>query len=243
MENKEEQDTKEVIKEPVTEQQVTENSDSNNEPVKSDNNAAENFKRLREKNEQIERERDEARNLLSEIAEKERIAKAKEDIDDNFSLDPDELAEGKHLTKIQKKIKRLEEDVRGYKNQSDQLSIESRIKSKYTDFDSVVTTETIKELRNNYPEIADTINNSPNLYNKAVTAYTMIKKLNLVKNNSYDNDKDLAQSNHSKPRSVASISPQQGDSPMSKANEYSRGITKELKEQLVKEMDEARKRY
>lgn len=213
------------------------------EPVET--SAAENFKRLREKSERTERERDEAIRLLREINDKQQAqarAQEKSDIsDEDFTINPDELAEGKHLTKIQKKIKRLEDQVKGYQSQSEQLSIESRIKSQYADFDKIVNDDTIKVLREQYPEMADTISSSPNLYNKAVTAYTLIKKMNIVPDTAYDADRALAQKNSAKPRSLTSLSPQQGDSPLSKANAFANGLTDELKVQLRKEMAEARK--
>ena len=37
------------------------------------------------------------------------------------------------------------------------------------------------------------------------------------------------------------MSPQQGDSPLSRANAFANGLTPELRVQLIKEMEEARK--
>lgn len=257
MENKEQIDQIEhtgVEEAPAAEEQVdqtaTDSSPEQQEPVQdapvapaAENLAAKNFKRLEEKAERTERERDEAIRLLREINDKQQSqkrAQEKSDIsDEDFTINPDELAEGKHLNKIQAKIKRLEEKVRISEGKSDQLVIESRLKAEYADFDKIVNNDTIKLLKEQYPEMADTISNSPNLYNKAVTAYTLIKKLNIVPNTSFDADRALAQRNSAKPRSLTSLSPQQGDSPLSKANAFANGLTEDLKIQLRKEMDEA----
>ena len=56
------------------------------------------------------------------------------------------------------------------------------------------------------------------------------------------NDKAKAVINAQKPRPLTSISPQQGDSPLSKANAFANGLTPELQAQLLKEMKQSMKR-
>ncbi len=51
------------------------------------------------------------------------------------------------------------------------------------------------------------------------------------------------QKNASKPKPLASVNPQQGDSPLSRANAFANGLTEELKDQLRKEMSESRRGY
>jgi len=245
MANEESLDQVELKNEPQQEettQQVEESQESINK--KEEDTSTENFKRLRDNNERIERERDEAFALVREMKQRENITRKQEEAaDEDFTLNPDDLAEGKHLTKIQKKIKRLEDKVKIYQSQSEQFSIESKIKSQYTDFDSVVTTDTIKILRDKYPELAETINSSNNLYNKAITAYTVIKNLNIAGVNKSNINNNVAQNNINKPRAAVSLSPQHGDSPLSQANAFSSGLTDTLKKQLCREMDESRKKY
>ena len=57
----------------------------------------------------------------------------------------------------------------------------------------------------------------------------------------YDAEKAIAQRNAAKPKPLASVSPQQGSSPMSQANAFANGMTKDLKAQLLKEMRDAQK--
>jgi hypothetical protein len=59
----------------------------------------------------------------------------------------------------------------------------------------------------------------------------------------YESDRLKALKNSQKPRPLASVSPQQGDGPLSKANAFANGMTAELKEQLRKEMYAARKNW
>lgn len=202
-----------------------------------ENDASRNLRALREKSERIERERDEAIRRLQEM-EAVRAPQAPQE-DEDFHLAPDELAEGKHLSKVDKKIKKLEEQLRQYQQQSTTTNVETKLRTQYSDFDKVVSRENIDSLREQYPELAATINSSPDLYNKASSAYTMIKKLGIYQDDMYKADVARAQKNAAKPRTVTSISPQQGDSPLTRANAFANGLTEELSKQLRKEMNDA----
>lgn len=200
-----------------------------------------NLRLLREKATRIERERDEAIRRLQEIEARSTQA-APQPEDDDFHIGPDELAEGKHLTKVVKKIRKLEEELKGYRAQASVDTTEARLKSQYPDFDKIVTKEHIETLRDMYPEIAQTIHSSPDLYSRAASAYTIIKKMGIYQDTSaLDADRASAQRNSYKPKPTASIAPQQGDSPLSKANAFANGLTQELKDQLLKEMQAARR--
>jgi len=192
---------------------------------------ARNFRELREKSERIQRERDEALRRLQEI---ERAKTAVQEPED--SLNPDDLVEGKHLSKYDKKMAALEKQLQ-------EITIEAKVKNKFHDFDKVVTPDTIAALRDAHPEIAETIVSNPNLYNQAISAYTMIKNLNIYREEKNQKEKQLIAQNNAKPRSVASVSPQQGNSPLTRANAFAEGLTPELKAQMLKEMQQARKGY
>ena len=227
---------------PVEEQKKEESIQLETAPVETIQ--AKNFRELRNTAQQLKRERDEAIGLLQQQADKNKaaaqeIAAQEEDL----RLKDDELVEGKHLSKFQKKITRLEDQLKNYEVKSSELAIESRLRSKYTDFDKVVNNDNVALLKEHYPELAQTINSSTDLYSKAVTAYTLIKKLNLLPDPELQQEQQLAKKNLAKPGSLASVSPQQGNSPLSRANAFEHGLTEELKEQLRKEMFEARKGY
>jgi len=70
----------------------------------------------------------------------------------------------------------------------------------------------------------------------------MVKKLGIYKPDNYEKDRAHVATNANKPRSSASISPQQGDSPLSNANAFADGLTPELKKKLYAEMLEAKSR-
>jgi hypothetical protein len=208
------------------------------EEEQSKSNAQQNFKQLREKSERIARERDEAIARLREYESRiksQSPTQASDVESDEISMAPDELAEGKHISKVQKQLNKLKEEVRV-------ATTEAKLKAQYPDFDSVVTKDNVQALRDAYPEIAHTLNSSPDLYSTAVSAYTLIKKLGLNSQASaYDQEKQIVHANAAKPRPLASVSPQQGDSPLSRANAFANGLTEELKVQLRREMEESRR--
>lgn len=231
---------------PVVDQQEVSVSDQQEspQPRQSGEETAQqkNFKMMREKAERAERERDDAIRKLREIEAAKSQAQVQQE--DEFQIGPDELAEGKHLSKVVQKMKRIEGELNEYKRKSSVETTEARIKAEYPDFDKVVSRDNIEVLKNNYPELAHTLNASQDMYVTAKAAYTLIRKLGISPDTtSYDADKELAQRNSAKPRPLASVSPQQGDSALSRANAFANGLTDELKEQLRKEMSAARRAY
>lgn len=185
-------------------------------------NEERNFRALREKADRIQRERDEALVRLKHYEASQNVES------EALNLGPDDLAEGKHLNKVENKIRALEQQL-----------MESKLRAQYPDIDSVVNDDTIAILKSKHPELAQTIGANKNLYSQAVTAYTMIKQLGISQDATYDADKNLAQRNASKPKPLASVAPQQGDTPLSRANAFANGLTDELKKQLHREMIEA----
>lgn len=159
---------------------------------------------------------------------------------EDFSMAPDELAEGKHIAKLQKKIKSLEEQMHQGKQYSASAAAEVRLRSTYPDFDKVVSQSNIAALSEMFPDVAKTIGDSQDLYSKAVTAYTVIKNLGIYQDD-FQQEKKIAATNAAKPRPLTSISPQQGDTPLSRANAFANGLTDDLRKSLQKEMVEAMK--
>jgi hypothetical protein len=202
-----------------------------------------NFRNLREAKERAERERDE---LLGRFQEQERQrtqaqTQSVQQDDENLDIGQDDIVEGKHLSKVGRKLKRLEEELRSYKQQSTTSVAEARIKAQYPDFDKVVTKDNISSLRELYPELAHTLNSSTDLYNTASSAYTLIKKFGIYQEDIYMADRARAQANAAKPKPLAAVTPQQGDSPLSHANAFANGLTDDLRKNLLKEMHEAMK--
>ncbi len=203
-----------------------------------------NFAYLREKAERAERERDEAIQYIRRMQMQNSSQNSYSEqghADDDSNLSPDDFTEKRY---VDKRIKNLENQIRHYEQYTQSNVAEARIRSQYNDFDQVVTPETIEILKNTYPEVAQTLHSTPDLYSKAVSTYNVIKKFGIAKqpNPQAEYDRQLAQRNASKPRATNSVSPQQGETPLNKANEWANGIlTPERKAQLYKEMMDAAK--
>jgi len=215
------------------------------EPKIEENASRRNFKRLMEEKEKAERERDELlRYLTANTKNNPSTNLVSETNEPDDVLDPDALAEGKHITKVYKKIQRLESQLAQSQQQTAEMAIEAKLKAQYPDFDAVVNQENLEILRTEEPELAESLIYNPDLYKKAVAAYKSIKKLNITKEETpiRNIEKEQIAKNLQKPRSINSISPQKGESPLHIANAFANGLTDEVKEQLYKEMNDAIKK-
>ncbi len=207
------------------------------------------FRSVREAKEKAERERDVWMNQVLELQSKVKTQepiKYEEPVDTDFAIDEDALVEGKYVKKVVNEIKALKKQLESFQQQTSQTSVEAKIKANYPDFESVVSKENVDLLNEQYPEIAQSLKDTRDIYAKASAAYTVMKKFgigqlaqdNIVK----QAEKVKAVLNTQKPRPLTSISPQQGDTPLSKANAFANGLTKDLQAQLLKEMMDAKKR-
>ncbi len=213
-------------------------------------NESYNFKTLREKALRIEKERDDAILRLQKYEQMQQDVKNNtvydqpvvDESEEEINFSDDDLVEGKHLNKALKsmnaKLKKQSVMIKQQQAQAVELATEARIKAQYNDFDAVVNQENLKLLSIMHPEIASTIYNSNgDLYSKSVSAYSVIKNMGIYQQaDEFVHNKEAIQKNSAKPRPLTSISPQQGESPLSRVNAFSGGLTDELKKQLHKEM-------
>lgn len=238
------------IVEPEAQENTTENqpeTQENTTKTKAEQQYGRNFKALKEQHDKVTKERDEAFKKLQEyeaaLKGDKNLHQETQEEDYEINIGDDELAEGKHLSKVSKKIKKLESKLQEYERRSVLSSTELRLKAELPDFDKVVTADNIKTLSATYPEIALTLEATTDLYAKAKSAYTIIKNMGIAVEDIYEPEKEIVKKNMAKPRSTSSIAPQQGETPLQKANLFANGLTEELKAHLRREMDEARKHY
>lgn len=203
---------------------------------------AKNIREMRLIKERAEKERDEAYALLQKMKQDAVRKPEPSDEDYDLGIGEEDLVEGKHLGKVAKEIKALKKELAQYKQTSTAATAETRLKSRYSDFDKVVSKENVEALVRDYPELGDTLRSNTDLYSQACSAYTMIKKMGIYKEDTYAGDRATAEQNAAKPRPLASVSPQQGEGPLTRANAFANGLTPELKAQLRKEMADAMSR-
>ena len=199
-----------------------------------------NFRLIKERAERAERERDEAMKYAMSFQKPQQQTKQPEPEEDysDIGLDDDGLAEGKHLKKMLKEMREIKKELQSYKAKSIEDTVELKLKSQYPDLNKVLTHENLQQLTSINPELADMISQTPDMYKRAKLAYDMVRQYGIYKDTpSYDTEKAVAQKNAAKPRPLASVSPQQSDSPLSKANAFANApLSKEIKDQLHREM-------
>lgn len=197
-----------------------------------------NFKEMRAKTRQLEEERDEAYRVIQQMKQQQASPKPPIEEEDEYKIDDEDLVDGKKYNKLAQEVRHLKKELR----QHSETSIETRLKQQYNDFDKVVNEQNVAMLKKLYPELASTLGADKNLYSQAVSAYTMIKQMGIYKTDEYTQEKKIVEKNMAKPRPLASVSPQKGNDPLSKANVFAGGLTEDLKAQLYKEMKEAQRR-
>ena len=213
---------------PPQEELKTENSSPENE-VEQANDKEKNFARLRASKEQLEKENHELRSAIQQQTSPAPVAE-----EDELGIDDDDIVEGKVVRKLYNELRSLKSSY----EKERASSIPDKLKSKFKDFDQVVTAENVEKLKHSEPELYATVTSGSDLYAKGVSAYKTLKALGIVKEDIYTSQKDQAHSNHGKPLSAQAI---KGQGALSEANIFAKGLTPELKSQLQKEMTEAAK--
>lgn len=208
-----------------------------------------NFKQMREEKKRIERERDELQKELRQysqmILQSQQNQKAPQE--EKFGIDPDALVEGRHLNEYEKRMRayekkaqEMEQQFSQYQSRINHTLTEARIKSEFPDFERVVNNQTIDKLKTRYPSIASSIGNNPDQYSQAAAAYEAIKNMGLYEDPALKVNREKVQTNMGKPRSATTLSG--NASPLNNANAFANGLTPELRAQLWKEMNEAKRK-
>lgn len=180
-----------------------------------------NFKKLRESNKQLEERLKKSEEMIASLhnssTEEEELAE-------------EDLAEGKHLKKLETRIK-------NYIYQKELEAVPDKLERKFSDFNQVVTKENLEKLQKSEPELYKTISFGKDLFSKGVAAYKSIKAFEIAhERENFMKEKDQALSNSKKPMSTQSV---KGQGALHEANAFTDGLTPELKKRLQKEMSNA----
>jgi hypothetical protein len=210
---------------------------------------ARNFRTLRDEKARSERERDEALAKLrayemQQYNMQQQVKPPTEpDIEEtDIEIGSEDIAEGKHIKALAAEVKKLRGMVKQNEQRSTAMTEESKLLAKYPDYYNVVSSDSIARLQAEDPELAQVLGTSTDVYGAKAMAYKAIKKMSAVKAEpTYELEKAQIQRNAAKPKPLASLAPQQGDSPLSRANAFANGLTPTLQQQLRREMEEARR--
>ena len=188
-----------------------------------------NFARLRKSKEQLESK---VQELEADI-QGMKAPQKEEPPEEDFGIEDEDLAEGKHLKKLYRELNTLKKAY-----EQDKIAIvPDRLKTKFADFDEVVSRENVEKLKQDEPELYSMITAGSDLYAKGVSAYKTLKNLGYA-NENYTEQKEQISNNQKRPVSAQAI---KGQGALSDSNIFAKGLTPELKKQLLKEMVEAAK--
>lgn len=183
-------------------------------------NKEDNFRRLREKAERAERERDQAMSLLRQQEQQrlynEQLLNQQRNTPQEKELDPDDYAQVNYVNRvIENKTRQMEARQQEQEQKFYSQMVETRVKSQYRDFDEVVSAENIAALRELEPAYASSLAANPDLFLKAEGTYKLIKQLGIHRESTHQavaRDRVAQNSNKPRPASVAS--------PLSQAKDY-----------------------
>ena len=198
------------------------------EPKKQRPNS-ENIRALREDRERFQRERDEYYRRLQEL-ENQRAAQQAPQQEPYTPPAPDDLVEWRQ---VERELKRRDEENERYRKQMEMASVESRLKSQFPDFDSVVSTDSVNRLNREEPELAMSIGSNKDPYTQAVAAYRAIKRMSPA-HDPFRDEKEKVVKNNAKPRPSNATS----KSPLTKADSFGKGLTQEQKYAIYRELQD-----
>ena len=202
-----------------------------------------NLRLLRERAERSEQQLAELQNQMRMLQQPQ---KQKIEIvdDEDYGIDDESYAEGKHVKKIARKqkseIQALKEKLDTLERNSSASNAELRLRAQYNDFDSVVNVDNIKKLASLKPSAYRSMLANPDLYDQGWTAYDLIKNSGIAEG--YPEQDRRLEENRNKPRSSAGAPGQIAETPLTRVGDYDRRtLTPERKMQLLKQVEEAKK--
>lgn len=179
-----------------------------------------NWRKMEQKNEQLEKEIHELRNALKENMQN---SQKQEPADELSMLQEDDLITVGQMNKLaEKRAKKIIEEEFAKREKAKLPDI---TKSQFTDYDQVVTAENIEQLIKEDPDLEYDIQVAKNPYARA---YKAIKQSQFYRDKyrNKENEDKIAE-NSKKPISINTIGKQR---PLSHANEYAKGSPDLFKE-------------
>lgn len=188
-----------------------------------------NWREARRKMQELERKSEEQAETIRRL-QKQPSNPVEED--ELAKLADDDIITAKQARSLAQKMARqvAEETVR----QREAATVDERLKNRFSDYDEVVTKDNIELLKQQDPELAQSLyamQHDP--YAQAVAAYKMLKKTGIGDMAKNQPQKAKAIENSKKPVSVQSVTK---SSAIGNVHNFENGLTPELRKQLQKEM-------
>jgi len=213
--------------------------EQNEAPQVVESDQEKNFRQLREANERL-RQKDEERDqmmyamqrqMLEHSSQKKQPEKEPE-VDELAGIDPTDwptVSQARRIARQEWEALEAEKHKREAPN---------RVKAKLSDFDSVVTTEAMKQLQALEPDVFRALGFIGDEEAQAVAAYKYIKAYVPKVQEAAEASKRIQQ-NANRPKSLSATT---GGSPLSQAGAFEQGLTPALKAHLLAEMNECARR-
>lgn len=218
--------------------EVMQQSDSVIEkPVEQSKQDSPNFRSLRQKAEQAEREsRDKEEIIQRLLRQQQQMPSSFPSKQEDYSSD--EILERKHLTPLEQRLERLEKENAQLKQYTASEISKAHMKGKYSDYDEVMTEDNLKDLEYMEPAIANTLKASYDFEGASKIAYNMIKSLGIHKSqssnsspsNTIEQDRKRIAENLAKPKPVNAIG--KSSTPLGELSPYHREMTTERRDML-----------
>lgn len=219
---------------PAAETEQTEERQETAQEKKQRNSVEYNWAEARRKMQELERQNRELAEQVDKMQKPQAPVNEYEEID---KLADDDLMTKAAAKKLAARMaKEVAEQVI---KQREASTVDERLSNKFSDYADVVSKENIELLKQTEPELALSLwKLADDPYAQGVAAYKMIKKLGVAQPPSKSLEKKKAEENSQKPVSVNAATKQ---SAIGNAHLFENGLTKELKSQLWKEMQQAMK--
>ena len=205
-----------------------------------------NMRILRERAEAAERRMAELENMVKMNMSQQQTTKMQvvDNDEDDFDLSDDTYIEGKHLKKyvrsLKNELKNTKKQFEDFNQQQALSHAEMRLKNQFSDFETVVNKANIEKFAQQNPVLYRTILANTDIYDKGYAAYELIKHSGII-TDQYDALEKKVEENRFKPRSAANVSPQSGETPLTRVGDYDRRIlTEERKDQLRRQVELAK---
>ncbi len=233
--------TQQFVEQPQPEQKQEEQ-----QPVKQEESSKDyNFRMLRERTEAVERRNAELERMIQANMSQNQQSTKIELVDDDDDVEDDSYVEGKkykkHYKGIKKELDATKKQLAEISQRSMQEMSEMRLRSQFSDFDTVVTQENLQKLNAIKPALVRALISTQDLYDRGYTAYEMLKSSGII-DDSYKQQERKIEENRSKPKSAAGSGPQNAETPLARVGDYDRRIlTEERKDMLRRQVEEAKR--
>lgn len=204
---------------------------------KSQGDQDRNWKEARRKMQELEAKAREQEEIIKKLSS----SPAPKEDDELDKLGDEDIVTKKQAMKLASRM--AESIAQKVIKEREASTVDERLQLKYPDFAQVVTKENIDFLKENEPELAESLSYYPDPFKQGVAVYKLLKKAGVtegeVVSKPSTQEKEKAIKNSQKPVSVNAVTKQ---SAIGNAHMFENGLTPELKASLLKEMREAAKR-